>query len=348
MNDNLETNSFYANIYLGDFYGMKSFINSILGPNVVFKRLYYSVNTYDREPKVKSLLEDGRNRGCLEDLSPDEKYEPRQDEIFTCFYKYRNGQCCVIAIVSWKGNLEEDVLYTIKENNKLIFQSTTPTNRGRVGGNDCTCQGPLHSKNRGASFSYGHSFQVANSGCKYKHSDPKEIPKISGITDDTVHDALIHLNNCEKLVNNLLLKYLPHVHEKMSNYGHKDCKFGDPENDLPKPFNGVTITSDFAAHVHTDTNNWEGGVSTLLSLSEGLENQGYHSLVRYSLHRNSNKGGCHFLLGYGALLMECAKYERHANSHVLNPNCLDPVRISMVFYAHKEMDSGHQIKHPRK
>ena len=111
-----------------------------------------------------------------------------------------------------------------------------------------------------------------------------------------------------------------------------------------RPFSGMAVVCDFAAHMHRDTNNMRGGITAILTLTKDAESnqetsdQQVHILPHYTeVSSSSPVGGLGLLLMHGSVLIEYAKAELHATSALRNPNKFDPSRIGIVLYQHKNL-----------
>ena len=134
---------------------------------------------------------------------------------------------------------------------------------------NCACQG-INKKERGASYTFGCSYNFFNDLCKFCMSGDqartfnlKKDKKKKGPEEEGLEDVCGKLSNS---VASIFKMMAPSCYQNMTLFSDvaSDCRIGSSTD---RPFSGVTAVSDFCAHSHRDTNNMVGGCTVVVSLT---------------------------------------------------------------------------------
>ena len=152
------------------------------------------------------------------------------------------------------------------------------------------------------------------------------------------------LNNLATIMSKILKKATPVAFQNMVQHSEEaiHCRIGNGPG-KSRPFCGVTAVCDFCAHSHYDFRNEDNCVTVGLTLKnqDRTQDSQYHVLTKYRPEQIvSDQGGVALALANGAVLIECAKLERHATTPLQQPNRLNPSRIGLIFYLHKHLDKA--------
>ncbi|RZF33620.1 hypothetical protein LSTR_LSTR006998 [Laodelphax striatellus] len=271
--------------------------------------------------RIEKVIET-RNEGKSETGCPLAKWVIRRSspsEKLLLVVKTRENHNCdqrivVVVIVAWDGlpANEADDLYDFMSKNQSNFGD--PVKRGCSSNRKktCSCQGD-NPESSGVSFSFGCSFSVFFSGCKFARSKDAKKFNVSELSVQS------ELEMCTELLvyrMSVLLRTLaPTAYQTMiKNKEGVECRLGCLSNLEVSPFAGLTLCMDFCAHAHRDINNMENG-STVDPM-----------------------GGVALALSHGSVLLECARHELHASTALRNPNRASPSRIAVVLYQHKMLN----------
>ena len=278
-------------------------------------------------------------------------YTAGEDEEVTIIYKKNPTSCVdhnftVMIIIDRNFLKHNDIIDDIK---KQIWKNIAPKaffhqNKRSNDKINCECNGPDHNNPLGATFHAGcHQGAGHASKCKFFRHTQESIQAVRFKLTEEEYNPQISQNNVilETVTNDIvdyiftpvLSKWCPETAEKMQLHikNAPQCQLGH-QNDVPKTFTCFAYNSDFCSHMHKDSNDFVGGVTTLLSLEkEDNPPEQYHVLPNYVFLNAKNPGpGIAFFLGDKTILIEASALEAHGSTRVTSPNRHNPTHVSIV------------------
>ena len=232
-------------------------------------------------------------------------------------------------------------LPTLKDVKDTLYQRILPKIKyrprkrtDRIKGCNCNFR-----EMKGGSKTFGCSKHAKQPLCKFKviPKDPsKGRKKFDFLGNGLKNDP--HLENTSNLLADIasrfLSKFAPVAFLNMSLHAKNAdlCCIG---RDFTKIFGGVTIVSDYTAHIHRDAYDYRGGAVAIFSFQNPQKSETqYHILPHYVLHPN-DKPGIAIDTGDNSLLLEVPVHEDHATSPLIHPNGKNPNRVALIFFRHE-------------
>ena len=212
----------------------------------------------------------------------------------------------------------------------------------KSGHKDCPAQGDPTSG--GGSFTFFCTKTPLQNKCKWFNSWATSIRNVKLMQtrqNRNIEDTL------EQMIVKLAQNTIDSVEKAVPKAFHNMNIFSDVGNmcRIPtgpkRPYAGCTAVLDYCAHTHRDSNNMASGCTVLVSLVRPNAQPQYHVLPNYYAEAADNvevrdcRGGLGMALPNRSILLEAAKRENHASTHLQNPSRSNPNRLGVVFFQHR-------------
>ena len=270
---------------------------------------------------------------------------PEEAKIFILYKKQtcstEDHSYSVVAILI-KNALQPDILQSMED---LLFSTVLPRIKFAPRGSTDAFQGCDCNKRTeaGGTKSFGCArCKINPKVCKfYKLSKIEEHGRkqydLQGRGRVNDPDLKKLIDTAADITSVNMEKFAPVAFSNLLNHAQKgrECTIGSAST---KIFGGITIVSDYSAHLHRDAFDLPQGAVGIISFKNPrkIETQ-FHALPHYVSNPNNAPGVC-FDPGHNSLLLEVAVHEDHASTFLKHPDSKNPSRIALVLYRHESLD----------